>query len=394
MIILLVLLIIKLVKIQINRKNPFKNIYSIIIMSNEGYIYCISNPIFKGYGDNVYKLGRTCNLKSRMHGYITSFVEPCKYELTSKKLNDSVRAEKLLFNKLSKCRVNSSREFFNCDLYSLTKIFTEIEDQIGSVGEKVVVKAVVKKAVKNKIINIDKPIHKKNNIKSNHSCTLCNKYYSSYQSLWIHNKKYHKTKDNHNKNEKTKLEKKFTCRFCNHMFTRKNNMVVHINETCKIAYKDKQEKIELKNKLLELKNVVTKIKSKTKFNKDDIVDNVIPLEKTNTTTDNKNNYVKSDYTCTLCNKDYSSYQSLWIHNKKYHKTKHNNTNIQSENKVKSEKKFTCRFCNHMFTRKNNMVMHIKEKCKLADKDKYEKDELKNKVLELTKVVHQLQAKTK
>lgn len=72
----------------------------------------------------------------------------------------------------------------------------------------------------------------------------------------------------------------------------------------------------------------------------------------------------------------------------------NNTNIQSENKVKSEKKFTCRFCNHMFTRKNNMVMHIKEKCKLADKDKYEKDELKNKVLELTKVVHQLQAKTK
>ena len=103
-----------------------------------------------------------------------------------------------------------------------------------------------------------------------------------------------------------------------------------------------------------------------------------------------------EYKCILCNKDYSSYQSLWIHNKKYHKTKtkDNNTNTQSENKkVKSEKKFTCRFCNHMFTRKNNMVVHIKEKCKLADKDKYEKEELKNKVTELTKVVHQLQAKT-
>lgn len=116
-------------------------------MSNEGYIYCISNPVFKGYGDNVYKLGRTCNLKSRMHGYTTSFVEPCKYELTSKKLKDAIRAEKLLFNKLSKCRVNSSREFFNCDLNSLTKIFTEIEAEVGGIGEKVVVKAVVVKKV-------------------------------------------------------------------------------------------------------------------------------------------------------------------------------------------------------------------------------------------------------
>ncbi len=25
-----------------------------------------------------------------------------------------------------------------------------------------------------------------------------------------------------------------------------------------------------------------------------------------------------EYRCNICNKDYSSYQSLWIHNKKYH----------------------------------------------------------------------------
>ena len=359
-------------------------------MSNEGYIYCIYNTAFKIYGDNVYKLGRTKNLKSRMHGYTTSFVEPCKYELTSKKLSNAVTAEKLLFKKLSKCRVNSSREFFNCDLDTLTKIFAEIEDQVDGVGEKIVVKAVNEK----KIINIDKPIHKKDNIKSNHSCTLCNKNYSSYQSLWIHNKKFHKLNEPIIENEKSKLQKKFTCNFCNHMFTSKNNMVVHIKEICKMAYKDKQEKTELENKLLELKKMVTKIKSRTNFNKDNIVELNIPLfEKPNNTSDNN---VKSDYSCLLCNKDYSSYQSLWIHNKKYHKTKDNNTNtnIQSENKkVKSEKKFTCRFCNHMFTRKNNMVVHIKEKCKLADKDKYEKEELKNKVSELTKVVHQLQAET-
>lgn len=26
-----------------------------------------------------------------------------------------------------------------------------------------------------------------------------------------------------------------------------------------------------------------------------------------------------EYICNICNKKYSSYQSLWIHNKKYHK---------------------------------------------------------------------------
>ena len=63
-----------------------------------------------------------------MHGYTTSFVQPCKYELTSKKLNDAIKAEKILFKKLSKCRVN-------CDLDTLTKIFGEIEDKVDGVVE-------------------------------------------------------------------------------------------------------------------------------------------------------------------------------------------------------------------------------------------------------------------
>ena len=28
-----------------------------------------------------------------------------------------------------------------------------------------------------------------------------------------------------------------------------------------------------------------------------------------------------EYICNICNKNYSSYQSLWIHNKKYHNNK-------------------------------------------------------------------------
>lgn len=36
------------------------------------------------------------------------------------------------------------------------------------------------------------------------------------------------------------------------------------------------------------------------------------------------------YRCNICNKDYSSYQSLWIHNKKFH---NNNQKISTNNQL-------------------------------------------------------------
>lgn len=65
-----------------------------------------------------------------------------------------------------------------------------------------------------------------------------------------------------------------------------------------------------------------------------------------------------DYRCNICNKKYSSYQSLWIHNKKYHtdgglpKTGKNNNC-----------KYRCEYCDISFTRKNNMNVHINKRCK-------------------------------
>jgi hypothetical protein len=50
-----------------------------------------------------------------------------------------------------------------------------------------------------------------------------------------------------------------------------------------------------------------------------------------------------EYPCTICNKKYSSYQSLWIHNKKFHKpiyTTH---------------------CNHAFH--GECLLHYNVKCK-------------------------------
>ena len=51
-----------------------------------------------------------------------------------------------------------------------------------------------------------------------------------------------------------------------------------------------------------------------------------------------------EYKCNICNKQYSSYQSLWIHNKKYHTTKNKNDSHsdshdnQNDNHISSNKK--------------------------------------------------------
>lgn len=36
-----------------------------------GYLYCLSNETYEYYGTDIYKLGRTCNLKNRKNSYIT-----------------------------------------------------------------------------------------------------------------------------------------------------------------------------------------------------------------------------------------------------------------------------------------------------------------------------------
>ncbi len=72
-----------------------------------------------------------------------------------------------------------------------------------------------------------------------------------------------------------------------------------------------------------------------------------------------------DYYCDTCNKTYSSYQSLWIHNKKYH----NKKNSVKENEDKPNNKNTCIYCNKMFTFYQSKWRHEK-KC---DKQNFSKN---------------------
>ena len=92
-----------------------------------GYLYCLYNPAFESFGDNVYKLGRSGNLDNRLMSYTTYYVEPSKFVFTSAdydiKFKDCIKAERVLFYILRKYRVTNKREFFMCDIELIKETF-------------------------------------------------------------------------------------------------------------------------------------------------------------------------------------------------------------------------------------------------------------------------------
>jgi hypothetical protein len=96
--------------------------------------------------------------------------------------------------------------------------------------------------------------------------------------------------------------------------------------------------------------------------------------------------IKIEYTCKICNKDYSSYKSLWNHNKKFHNTYLPQIPSILPQIPSNYLKIECIFCNKIFSRKDNLQRH-KKICKLANNNKINKiDQLeeKNKELETLK----------
>jgi hypothetical protein len=98
--------------------------------TDDGYLYCISNPMYKYYGDNVYKLGRTSNVQKRIANYSTGYIEPVKLEYTTGLLNNNFLAEKILFDMLYEYRLK--RDFFNCNLSIIQDKFDMIERIINN----------------------------------------------------------------------------------------------------------------------------------------------------------------------------------------------------------------------------------------------------------------------
>ena len=75
-----------------------------------------------------------------------------------------------------------------------------------------------------------------------------------------------------------------------------------------------------------------------------------------------------EYNCNICNKKYASYQSYWIHNKKFHNNdnvqNNDNDNVQNnDNELNNKiKQYKCKYCNKTFNSNSNMYEHRKNVC--------------------------------
>jgi len=88
-----------------------------------------------------------------------------------------------------------------------------------------------------------------------------------------------------------------------------------------------------------------------------------------------------EHICNVCNKVYSSYNSLWNHNKKFHtqnttKITQNTTKItQNTTKITQNTAFLCIYCNKCFSRNDNLKRH-EQKCYKKIEDELYKQQIK------------------
>jgi hypothetical protein len=104
-----------------------------------------------------------------------------------------------------------------------------------------------------------------------------------------------------------------------------------------------------------------------------------------------------EYICEKCNKQYKSYQSLWNHNKKFHKFNllKNPQKIEEIPHISSKitqniKSFICCHCHREYSRNDNLKRHI-TMCKLKINNDKLFEENKNKLEEQGKVIEELKA---
>jgi len=93
-----------------------------------------------------------------------------------------------------------------------------------------------------------------------------------------------------------------------------------------------------------------------------------------------------NYTCNICNKQYSSYKSLWNHNKEFHKIKNVNVPISSNKVLMTSNKvpinsnthlnnYKCRYCDNIYDKVKTRWAH-EQKCKNIKQNNLELDKIK------------------
>lgn len=101
----------------------------------KGIIYCLYNEMFDRYGENVYKIGETACIESRINAYTSCYATPPIVVYASPVFANSSLAEQLLFHFLSEFRIFSDREFFKCDFDVITPFINNISDMFTNKQE-------------------------------------------------------------------------------------------------------------------------------------------------------------------------------------------------------------------------------------------------------------------
>jgi hypothetical protein len=105
--------------------------------------------------------------------------------------------------------------------------------------------------------------------------------------------------------------------------------------------------------------------------------------------------IEDEHKCNICNKIYSSYKTLWTHNKNKHKTEINISNVKVSDKYENSqlKIYKCRYCDNEYNHKQSRWSH-QQKCKVIYEEKQQEKQLveikiaeinKEKEIELAKI---------
>jgi len=141
----------------------------------------------------------------------------------------------------------------------------------------------------------------------NYYCKICKSYYSSYQSLWIHNKKYHIN----------------NCEKCNKKFDNLQNKLIHQKNCNSVSNQNLQFKLGLELDILKYK--ISKLENNTSNTSNILENNTINIS--------------NKLSCRYCNKLFKYKQGKWRHEQKCKIKQQTETtiknNIELEEKIKA-----------------------------------------------------------
>lgn len=126
----------------------------------QGHLYCMWNKMFLAYGEDVFKLGRTSCLQSRLNNYVTSYIEPCEYKYSSNRIfQNSMYAERVMFFLLRRFRIKKNREFFKVGLDIVIDTMKKLEVMSDEKIEKIYKKIIQDFCTERIMENIDNDSH-------------------------------------------------------------------------------------------------------------------------------------------------------------------------------------------------------------------------------------------